>query len=168
MASRFPRHLVRLVWLAALLGVSSLARGTDLTVTTPDRTWVITPSVWSGLPRMELVASDPHGGASHSYAGVSMRDLLLQAGAPLGDKLRGPNLRTGVLIEAADGYAVLYALAEFDEAFSERRLLLADRKDGAALGESAAPFQLIVPGDKRGARSIRQVKSITLVQPAKP
>ncbi len=50
--------------------------------------------------------------------------------------------------------------AEFDPAFTDRVSLLADTKDGQALSGSAAPFQLVLDGEKRPARWVRQVVSI--------
>jgi hypothetical protein len=98
-----------------------------------------------------------------------VRELLLRAGAPLGDKLRGPALTLGVLVRCKDNYTVLYSLAEFDENFSPRTIVLADREDGQPPPATAAPFRLVAPGDKRGARWARMVTSLEIVSlPAKP
>jgi len=153
----------------ALLAIFAVAAGAAraavpiLTVTAPDRTLTLSAEEFAALPRTEVAAAEPHSKTEHRYAGVALRELLLRVGAPLGEKLRGPALRLGVLVQAADGYSVLYALAEFDEAFSDRTIVLADRMDGQPLRESAAPFQLILPGDKRGARWIRMVTTVTIV-----
>lgn len=126
----------------------------------------LTAEEFSALPRAEANLAEMHGKKEKRYSGVAMRDVLLKAGAPLGDKLRGPAQATGVLVKCKDGYTVLFALAEFDEAFSSRTILLADREDGAILPPSAAPLRIIAPGDKRGARSARQVVAIELVSHA--
>jgi hypothetical protein len=97
-----------------------------------------------------------------------MAEVLRLVGAPQGDSLRGPALATYVIIEGADGYRALFALAEFDAGFTDRIALLADRKDGAALTAKDGPFQLIVPGEKRPARWVRQVRRIRVVQLASP
>ena len=52
---------------------------------------------------------------------------------------------------------------EFDAQFTDRVAILADRKDGAPLAGNAAPFQLVITGEKRPARWVRQVTSIDLV-----
>ena len=41
------------------------------------------------------------------------------------------------------------------------------RKDGEPLAGNAAPFQLIMTGEKRPARWVRQVVSIEIVRPAR-
>lgn len=101
---------------------------------------------------------------SGRFSGVALGELLRLVDVPRGDSLRGPALATYVLIEAADGYRALFALAELDAGFTDRLFLLADRKDGAALTPKDGPFQLIVPDEKRPARWVRQVRRVRVVQ----
>ena len=104
-----------------------------------------------------------------TFAGVPLGDILRLVGAPSGDSLRGPALASYVLVEAADGYRVTFALAEFNPGFTDRLILLADTKDGAPLGEHDGPFQLVVPDEKRPARWVRQVTRISVfVLPKEP
>jgi DMSO/TMAO reductase YedYZ molybdopterin-dependent catalytic subunit len=84
-------------------------------------------------------------------------------GAPFGDSLRGKALTLVVRITGADGYAVVFALAEFDPGFSDRTLILADRQDNQLLPDNAAPFRVVIPGDSHPARWVRQVKSIEVM-----
>ena len=98
-----------------------------------------------------------------STEGVAIRELLTKAGVPAGTALRGAALATSVVITGADGYRVAFGLAEFDPAFTDRIAILADRRDGKPLPENAVPFQLILTGEKRPTRWVRQVVSITLV-----
>jgi hypothetical protein len=135
-------------------GVSVSYQGTTTT---------FTDEQLAALPRVELTLDDPHEKKSHRYTGFAARELIARVGAPLGEKLRGAALQLGVVIRAKDGYAVLFSLAEFDEAFSPRTLLLADRIDGQPLPEKSAPLQLIAPGDKRAARWLRMVTSFEIV-----
>ena len=74
-------------------------------------------------------------------------------------------LATSVLVEAADGYGAVFALADFDAGFTDRIAILADTRDGAALAATEGPFRLIVPGEKRPAHWVRQVTTITLMRP---
>ena len=89
-----------------------------------------------------------------------MRELLTRAGVPSGAALRGRELAAAVVVTGADGYTVAFGIGEFDVGFTDRVTILADRRDGAALGGNEGPFQLIVPGEKRPARWVRQVASI--------
>ena len=67
-----------------------------------------------------------------------------------------------LLVEAADGYRVVFALPELDPAFTERVVLLADHRDGQPLTPAEGPLRLVVPDEKRQARWVRQVGSGTV------
>ncbi len=113
------------------------------------------------LPR-ESARAEAHG-KPLQCEGVALDALLRASGALPADKLPGPQLARYVLVDARDGYRVLYSLAELDPGTGKRRVLLADRCNGAALGEEDGPLRLIAPEDARPARWVRQVKSITVV-----
>jgi hypothetical protein len=119
---------------------------------------VVTAAELARLPRIDtLVAAHNVEGR---YSGVSLIDLLTIVRAPVGDSLRGPALATYVLLQAADGYRVVFSLAEFDRGFSDRVAIVADQKDGKPLAAAEGPYRLIVPGEKRPARWARQVVRI--------
>jgi Oxidoreductase molybdopterin binding domain len=96
------------------------------------------------------------------FEGVALVELLQQAGVPLGKDLRGDRMVTCVVVGAADGHRVVFALPEIDPAFSDRLILLADRRDQQPLAPREGPLRLIVPGEKRQARWVRQVTSVTV------
>ena len=99
-------------------------------------------------------------GAQVDYGGVPVAEILKKAGAPLGKELKGPNMAVGLIASAPDGYRVLFSLTEFDAGFSDRVILLADRRDGKPLDDREGPLRLIVTGDKRHARWIRGVSTL--------
>jgi hypothetical protein len=68
-----------------------------------------------------------------------------------------------VLAEASDGYRVVYALVELDSDFQESDVIVADTMNGAPLREKQGPFKMVAPHDKRPARSVRMLKSLTVV-----
>lgn len=96
-------------------------------------------------------------GKDHSYSGVAVQEILAQAGATLGKDLRGKNLTKFLLVKCADGYEVVFSLAELDSSFTDRRVIIADQLEGKALAPGKGPFRLIVPGEKKPARSSFQV-----------
>jgi hypothetical protein len=65
-----------------------------------------------------------------------------------------------LLVEAADGYKVVYALAELDPAFASREIILADKRDGKPLDAKEGPFRIVAPGDKRPARWAHQITTL--------
>ncbi len=86
--------------------------------------------------------------------------ILKNAGVSLGEELRGENLTKYLLVEASDGYQVVFSLAEIDPAFTSRKIILANRKDGVLLSSDEGPFHIVIDGEKRKARNARQVISI--------
>jgi hypothetical protein len=97
------------------------------------------------------------------FEGAPMSAVLTMAGVQLGDTMRGPRLSEVLLSEAADGYKVAFALAEFDPAFAAREIILADKRDGKLLDAKEGPFRIVAPGDQRPARWIRQVTTLRVI-----
>ena len=122
------------------------------------------------LPRKTLKVMNQHENKEETYEGVAVQELLRKAGVPQDGKLRGSAMATYVLAEAADGYSVLYSLAELDSDFQDSEVIVADTMDGSPLGEKQGPFKMVAPHDKRPARWIRMLKSLTVVTvvPPKP
>lgn len=110
------------------------------------------------LPVRTIVWSD-HGTA-RQVEGVEMVTLLERVGLPVGKALRGKALAHYVVVEAADGYRVAFGLAELDPAVTGRSVLLAGSHRAEGLAENEGSFRLVVQGDLRGARSVRQVTAI--------
>lgn len=104
------------------------------------------------------------GGMETVYEGVWLHDLLKVAGVPQGGELRGKALASYVLAEAQDGYQVVFSLGELDPAFIDNEILVADTANGKALFGAQGRFRLVVPKDKPGARSIRMLTKIEVVQ----
>lgn len=120
-------------------------------------------SALAALPHQDVTAFDFHEKRDHVYTGVPVRDLLANAGVEFGEKLRGKGLRQVVIVHCRDHYDIVFALAEFDDAFNSRAILLVDREDGQPLPEGQGPLRLVVPGDKRPARWARMVTSLEVV-----
>jgi hypothetical protein len=121
----------------------------------------ITAQAWAALPRTSVQAID-HDGKEVAFEGVAAREVLKLLNAPLGKDLRGKNLVFYVLAEAADGYRAVYALTEFDADFTDRIILIADRRNGQPLAEKEGPLRIVVPGEKRQARWLRELVGISL------
>jgi DMSO/TMAO reductase YedYZ molybdopterin-dependent catalytic subunit len=117
----------------------------------------------AALPHQTIRVTDEKG-AEAEYGGVPVAEILAKAGAALGEQMKGPNLALGVVASAPDGYRVLFSLTEFDPAFSDRVIILADRRDGKALDSHEGPLRFVVPGDKRHARWIRGVTTLEVVR----
>ena len=113
------------------------------------------------FPRINAVLKD-HDGKETSYSGYPLQTLLARAGVASGKQLHGSNMAQYLLVKCTDGYQVLFSLAELDSSFTNRVPVLADRINGKPLPADRGPFRLIVPGEKRPARSCYQVAELVV------
>ena len=114
------------------------------------------------MPRKTVRVENAHAKKTEVYEGVPLDVLLQKAGVPQGEHLRGASMATYVLVEAADNYHALFSLAELDSSFQDAEVLLADTMDGAPLAPDQGPLKLVAPHDKRPARWVKMVASITI------
>jgi DMSO/TMAO reductase YedYZ molybdopterin-dependent catalytic subunit len=114
------------------------------------------------MPRAS--ARTTNNGIETVYEGVWLHEVLKKAGVPQGSELRGKALASYVLAEAQDGYQVVFSLGELDPSFIDNQILLADTANGKPLFGAQGRFRLVVPKDKPGARSVRMLTRIEVVQ----
>jgi hypothetical protein len=122
---------------------------------------VLSPADFRALPHITVTVHNGHTNADETYSGVLLATLLAKVNAPIGKELRGEAMTSYVVATGSDGYSVVLSLAEVDPSFHEGQVLVADTRDGKPLGNNG-PFQLIVPDDKRPARWVHNLTSITL------
>ncbi|MBX7106622.1 MAG: molybdopterin-dependent oxidoreductase [Gemmataceae bacterium] len=158
-------------WLAILVvlcaGVSAAAPGDDPRPAAVEvgglvpKPLKLTADELARMPHQTVREKD-HDGKPTEYSGVPLKAILEATGLELGQDLRGPALEHYLMVEAADGYRVLFALPELDSLFTDRVVVLADRRDGKPLSAKEGPFQVIVPGEKRHGRWVRQVTGLKI------
>lgn len=161
----FCRRLLATVLLfAAPIPVQAVAHSPALTIS-GDVAKPVSLSLadFSALPHKTLKVTNPHDQKDEVYEGVPLADLLKLAGAPGGEKLRGAALATYVLVEAADGYRVVFSLAELDPDIQDSNVLVADKLDGRPLDDKLGPLRILVPLDKRPGRWVRMAQAIRVV-----
>jgi hypothetical protein len=73
-------------------------------------------------------------------------------------------MATYVQADASDGYRVIFSLPELDADFQDSEVIVADTMNGAPLDDKAGPFRIVAPHDKRPARWIRMLRSLTVVR----
>lgn len=112
-----------------------------------------------------LTVVNPHNKKTEVYEGVLLEELLRKAGVAQGEHLRGPAMASYVVAEAEDGYRVVFSLAELDSGILDSEVIVADTMDGANLAEKEGPFKIVAPHEKRPARWVRMLKSVTVVGP---
>jgi len=133
-------------------------------VTTP---LVLTIADLKKMPRKTLSVVNPHDKKTETYEGVLLEELLRRAGVAQGEKLRGNAMATYVVAEGSDNYRVIFSLAELDSGIIDSEVIVADTMDGAPIGAGIGPLRLVAPHEKRPARWVRMLTSITVVHPQK-
>ncbi|WDS37534.1 molybdopterin-dependent oxidoreductase [Pseudoxanthomonas sp.] len=152
----FPALLIAALW--SLPALSALAQTNDAPTTVS-----LDAAALRDLPR-QRAQMNVHG-QSLDCTGVSLTDLLQHAGAMPTTPLRGPALARVVDVQATDGYRVVFSLGELEAGLGKTQVILADQCQGKPLDAHEGPLRLIVPGDGRPARSVRQVTRITVRSP---
>lgn len=99
-------------------------------------------------------------GTIYKYSGVPVIEILKLAGVTLGKELRGENLSKYLLVKGADGYEVIFSLAELDSSFTNKVVILADQQDGKELPIGKGPFRIVVEGEKKPARCVFEVTNL--------
>jgi len=115
------------------------------------------------------VASLPHSAVEVTVhdkglhcSGVPLAVLLRRAGAMPSDPAHGAELARIVRATARDGYRVAFSLGELDPTLGHAKVFVVDACDGKPLDDHDGPLRLLVPGDSRPARGIRQLQSIVV------
>jgi hypothetical protein len=135
----------------------------QLTITGPDgKTLVLSANDLQGMPQTTVRAVNTHNKRAEVYEGVALSELLRRVGMPQGENLRGRAMAWYVVAEASDGYRVIFSAAELDLSIQDSDVIVADSLDGSPLGASEGPFKIVAPHDKRPARWIRMLKSLSV------
>jgi len=121
----------------------------------------------AAMPRSKVTVKGPDA-KPVEYEGVPLHEILKMAGVASGERLRGEAVSLVVLVAAPDGYRASFGIAELDPAFTDRIVLLADLRDGKPLADTEGPLRLVIPHEKRHARWVRTVESVTVYLPPAP
>lgn len=114
-----------------------------------------------GLP-VQTVTLVVHG-TTQQCSGPMLADVLNRLGAPAGNDVRADALRLILLAKARDGYQVAFTLGELDPLLGNKRAIIATQCDGKPLAAEDGPYRLVMADEKRGARSLRQLETLTLL-----
>jgi hypothetical protein len=146
-----------------LSGMASAAKAQNITISGDSlETQTISMGTFQDM-HQSVVMAKAHDEKVHRYTGVSLADLLKKTGVLLGDSAKRNTVKSYIVVTAADNYRAIYSLAEIDPLFANRLIILANKMDKRPLPATEGPLQIIVPGEKKHARWVRQVNSIQLV-----
>jgi len=142
---------------AVLLATPALAQDLKVTVAGRDSV-VLTPADLKALPRAK--ATFTAHGKQITYEGPLLNAVLRQAGVVSGDRLMGRYLNQIVVAKGADGFTATYSLGETDPIYRANPMITADSKDGQPLDAREGAYRLVVDGDLRPGRSVRDLVSV--------
>lgn len=157
----------RLVVAAALIAISLILPGHKATADQAiigtafvEQTHTIDPAMVEKLPAIDQKVSfmTGHGPEEATYTGALLWSVLEHAEMLGGD--RRARVHRTVIVTGRDGYTAVLALAEIDPEFEGKEALLAYRRNGQPM--AGHTLRLVVPGDRYGGRSVRDVVRIDL------
>ncbi len=146
---------------ASLFTVSATFAQTVVVSGDVTKPFTITASSFAAM-KQTTIKGKAHDGKEHEFTGVLLSDIVNAAGALPDNKLSGKSLAKYILIKAADGYSAVIALPEINADFNDKNIILADKEDGKPLFEKTGPYQIIIPGEKKWGRWVRQVTGIEI------
>jgi hypothetical protein len=113
----------------------------------------------AGMGSVEVTANfkGEHGEEHALYKGPLLWTVLDRAGLPGKGDMRA-RLRHAVLVTGRDGYAILLSIGELDPDFEGKQVIVAVERDGKPNPDGQ--LRMIVPGDRRGGRAVRDVVEI--------
>ncbi|MBX5492274.1 MAG: molybdopterin-dependent oxidoreductase [Chloroflexi bacterium] len=96
------------------------------------------------------------------YRGVTLYDLLMDAG-PLFDPARPTDpLNWYVVVSAGEGRSAVVAWGEIHPWFEEKPVLVAYERDGQPLPPQMGMARLVVPFDRQATRGIANIRTVSL------
>jgi hypothetical protein len=159
-------RLSALLAVLLLLGCAPATTGAqgDIVLTVKgdvDKPFTLNSAQFAALARVHVSAVG-HDSVAADYEGVPLQEVLRRAGVKFGADLYGPRVVAAVIVGAADGYRAVFAVPELDSLFTGRVVLLADRRNGKPNSASEGRLRIIIPGERRFPRWVRQVTSLTV------
>ena len=131
----------------------SIAQTGGVTITAADgHAATLTLPALQALPSATASLKGSNG-ADIAFAGPTLWSVLGSAGAIDPDVHH--HVRQVVIATGRDGYAATLALGEIDPEFEGKAVVL-------ALDAAGGTLRIVVPGDKRLARDVRDVVSLTV------
>jgi hypothetical protein len=113
--------------------------------------------------RQQNVRINDHGTPA-TFQGALLTDVLAKVDLPTGEKFQGTAASYYLLVEAMDGYRAVFSWTELDSTFMAKSVFVATERDGKPLSDKDGPFELVVPGESRDSRWVRQVAALRLRQ----
>ncbi len=137
------------------------APSTSLLVQAGDKTLTLSAADLQAMPHETVIVVNGHSQKNESYSGVTMETLLAKLGMPFIIPNEHTLVRSYLVAQGTDGYAVVVSVYEVLPAVHGGSAIVADTLDGKPLGEDGA-FKLVLSSDRRPQRWVRNLTSLRL------
>ena len=135
---------------------------TTLIITIEGKSTTLAEAELKSMPQKTLTARNGHSSVDETYTGVPVADLLAKLGFIYSSVTAKRVYHSYLRAEGTDGYWVLYSASELEPVLRETGSLIALTVDGKPLGGEGA-FKIVIAGERRPARWVRNLKSLTVV-----
>lgn len=152
-----PSHAADPAPAAAAPPETSAERGVALSG--PVHTATLTAAALAALPQVQVPAGSGLDAGKRVFEGPLLWTVLVQGGLVDPAKHQG-DVRGTVLLTGQDGYTAVLALGELSPEFEGKQVIVALRMNGQPL--EPGHLRIVVPGDKRGGRSVHDLARIGL------
>lgn len=121
---------------------------------------VLTRESLAALPQIERDVSfeTSKGPSSGHYKGVLFWDVL-EANRAFDGLEHNAELKKTFVVTGRDGYQIAFSVGEIHPDFGDTPMMVATEVDGQPFADG---LRLVVPGDRRGARNVREIVAIDL------
>jgi hypothetical protein len=155
----------RALLLAGFALALAAAAPEGITLSAPGKQETLAGSALAALPsvHLDVAFQTEHGPRKAGFDGPLLWTVLVHEGAIDPSKPR-EQPRQAVLVTGSDGYSAVLAMGEISPEFANKQVILAESMDGKPLGTDH--LRIVVPGEVRGGRSVRDVARIAIITPA--
>jgi DMSO/TMAO reductase YedYZ molybdopterin-dependent catalytic subunit len=159
------RRLVPAIFPAGILATSVVAQTNAVVLTvrgSVEQPLTLALADLQAMPHITLKTPEKNGQEA-TFEGVALIELVNRAKPKLTEKCCSNAINTMIVVKAADNYQAAFSLPEIDPKFGNRKILLADHRNGQPLDPAHGPLEIIVPDDKVHARWVHQVNLIEVL-----
>ena len=118
---------------------------------------------WTRVKDFFLTGSGSDGG---TFTGILLWDLVQEAEVIIDPNRRNDLCRKSVLMTGSDCYEQLYALGELAPRLGgSHQVIVAFLRDDVPMDDGEGMARMINPGDKAGARRVRNITRIRVLPP---
>ena len=137
-------------------------RSTALTLTINGVSKQLSAADLVAMPQSRVTVHNGHSNRDEVYTGVAVQSLLSADGLPITKENQRTYLRSYRRAQGTDFYFVIYSAAEIAADLNISNVIVALQVDGHDLGREGM-FKLVSTADRRPARWVRNLTSLTMV-----